>query len=286
MRIMGKLLACDLDGTLFFPKQMNRCISKKNISFLQKWVDNGNKLLLVTSRSKEFCERLKKEIERPFDLIACTSSQIFKDGEQIRNCYIDGKEAKKLLKILDERYKPLAYLLTTENYSCIIHSPKKVNIFLRALYKLWWFFQFKYREPYIIDDEKTNIELENGKVFKIMVFFGLRKKKGIIAKEINKELRENFPEIESSWTMIVNELTPKNCNKADGINFYANYCKFDKKDIYVVGDSGNDIAMFKEFPNNYCMMHAYPSVKKYASNIITRVYKLDELVLKGETKND
>ena len=73
---MCKVLACDLDGTLFYPRGIKRCISRKNVKFLRKWIDLGNKVVLITSRSYEFVQRLKKEIDRSFDVMTCTSAQI------------------------------------------------------------------------------------------------------------------------------------------------------------------------------------------------------------------
>ena len=39
---MNKVLATDLDGTLFYPKGRKRCIPKKNVKFLQDFIDDGN----------------------------------------------------------------------------------------------------------------------------------------------------------------------------------------------------------------------------------------------------
>ena len=101
-------------------------------------------------------------------------------------------------------------------------------------------------------------------------------------------LREEFSDVECSWTSIINEITPQNCNKAYGLKFYCDYLKINHEDVYVVGDSGNDISMFNLFhENSYCMAKAYPSVKKYAAHTISRVHKLDELVLKkGENNHE
>ena len=60
---MAKLLAIDLDGTLFYPRRVRKCICKKNVIFLRKWIDAGNKLVLVTSRSTQFTAKLKDEIQ-------------------------------------------------------------------------------------------------------------------------------------------------------------------------------------------------------------------------------
>lgn len=280
---MPKLLACDLDGTLFFPKRLKRCISGRNVRFLRRWIDAGNRVVLITSRSYEFVQKLKAEIQRPFDYMPCTSAQIFHDDVCIKHTWMANKEIKQIFEQVDKRYKPRGIMLTAEGHPCVVYNPGRISFFFMLMYKLWQFFQFKYREKVEINNELFLDLLENGKVYKIMTFFGFGKKKGVLSKEINKELRDNFPEIESSWSLIVNELTPKGCNKGQGLEEYCHALNIDAKDVYVIGDSGNDIAMFQRYhEHSYCMAHAYPSVKKYAKHAVTRVYKLDKLVLKGE----
>ena len=280
---MSKVLAVDLDGTLFYPKKVNRCISRKNVRFLRRWVDAGNRLVLVTSRSHEFTERLKEEIQRPYDVLNCTSSQIYVDDKLIFEKSMNNADLERILGEIEKRYHPVAAFITSKDQPCVIHQQSHLNFFVKLMYRLWYYFQFAYREPSLVQDEAFYKELKQGSVYKVMVFFGLGKNKGKLSKEINKELRDNFPEIESSWSLIVNELTPKDCNKGSGLERYCELTNTDPNDLYVVGDSGNDIAMFNRFhEKSYCMAHAYPSVKKYAKHVITRVYKLDKLVLKGE----
>lgn len=280
---MGKLLATDLDGTLFYPKQTKKCISKKNVKFLQEWIDAGNRLVLVSSRSYEFTHKLEEEIKRKFDHINCTSSQIYVNDQLIRDTYMDKNSIKEILKYIDEHAKPLAYLMTTKNYAYVIKQNRPVSKLIFKMYQLWHFFQFKYRESCVISNRIFDEEIENGQCYKIMVFYGFSRSNKKRAKEINKVLREKYPLIESSWTTIVNELTPINCNKGAGLEFYTNYIGVDPKDVYVVGDSGNDITMFNKFyDNSYCMKHSYRSVKKYAKYKISRVHNLRKLVLKGD----
>lgn len=282
---MKKVLATDLDGTLFYPKQVKRCISKKNVKFLQDWIDDGNKLVLVTSRSYEFTHKLKDEINRDFDHINCTSSQVYVDDKLVRDIYMDKTALKEILDYIGEVCKPIAYLMTTKNYQLVIKQNKPVSKFIFFFYKLWNFFQFKYREKWIISNEIFDDELNNGECYKVMVFYGFKKGNKKLAKEMNKVLREKYPTIESSWTTIVNELTPVGCDKGSGLEFYTNYLGVDPSDVICVGDSGNDISMFNRYyENSYCMKHGYSSVKKYAKHTISRIYKLRKLVLKGEQK--
>ena len=284
---MKKVLATDLDGTLFYPKQIKRCIPKKNTKFLQDWIDEGNKLVLVTSRSHQFVEKLKKEIKRPVDFIACNASQIVVDDNLVRDKYINPKELDAVIKYLDEKVQPIAYLMTTKDYPLIIKNNKNLRGLIYFIYRIWYFFQFKYREDFTLSNEVFDEEIKKGLVYKVMVFYGFGKKKKILSKEINKFLRENYPDIESSWTSIVNELTPVDCNKGAGLEDYAEHLGFKPNDIYVVGDSGNDITMFNKFyENSYCMAHGYPGVKKYAKHTISRVFKLRKQLLKGAKKDE
>ena len=280
---MAKLLAIDLDGTLFYPKRIRKCICKKNVEFLRKWIDEGNKLVLVTSRSTQFTAKLKDEIQRPVDFINCCSSQIIANDQFIYDKAMPNEKLKKILGKIEEDYEPIALLMTSENHPCIIKYSRKVSRIYTFFYRVWWWFQFSYREPFIVDNDLFENELNNAKIYKIMTFIGLRKKKTKISKEINKEFREEFAEIESSWTAQVNELTPKGCNKGNGVERYCRLMNIDSNDVYVVGDSGNDITMFNMFhEHSYCMKRGHPSARKYAKHIISRVYKLDKLLLGGE----
>ncbi|MBQ6730981.1 MAG: HAD family phosphatase [Bacilli bacterium] len=280
---MAKLLAIDLDGTLFYPKNVTRCIPKKNVKFLRRWIDEGNKLVLVTSRSTQFTAKLKDEIKRPVDFINCCSSQIIADDKIIYDKAIPNTKLKKVIDYLEVNFKPIAFLMTSENHPCIIKYSRKVSRIYTFFYHIWWWFQFAYREPYIMDNDLFEKELNGSKIYKIMVFIGLRKNKMAISKETNKVLRDEFDEIESSWTAQVNELTPKGCNKGNGVERYCKLMNINKDDVYVVGDSGNDITMFNKFhENSYCMQHGHPSARKYAKHIISRVYKLEKLIMRGE----
>ena len=282
---MAKILATDLDGTLFYPSKIKTAIPKKNIKFLRKWIDAGNRVVLVTSRGKEFTDGLKKEIQRPVDVLNCTGAQIFSNKKIIREISIPNESLKNILDELDKDFAPLAYLMTTDKYTCLIKDNGQASRFFLHFYKLWRFFQFKKKEPILVDNKVFEKELNEGKIFKVMVFFGLARKKKKMTKEFNKLFREKFTNVEFSWTRIINEITPLDCNKGASLVYYCNALGIDKKDVYVVGDSGNDITMFNAFyENSFCMRKAYTSVRKYAKYTVSKVYKLDKMLLKGEDK--
>ncbi len=280
---MNKVLATDLDGTLFYPRQVKRCLPKSNLLFLRKWIDSGNKLVLVTSRSEEFIQKVVKEIDRDVDIICCNSSKIIANGEVIRDVSIPKETAYKVLKDIKKKYQPLAYLMTTDKYPCLVRDNVAVGRFLLFFYKLWWLFQGPYREPFFYNNKEFEKELKNGTCKKVIIFFGLGRGKKNFSKDLNKTLLNEFKDVEFSWISKVIELTPKDCNKGKGLSIYCEKLGIDPKNVYVVGDSGNDITMFNAFKeNSFVMKHASKVVKKYAKHVVKRVSSLEKYLLEKE----
>ena len=282
---MNKILATDLDGTLFYPKQKKKFLPKNNLLFVQKWIDNGNRLALVTSRSEEFLQNVVKEINRPVDLVICNSSKIISDNKVIRDVTVANDQMRSILTEIDKRYHPTAYLMTTEKYPCVISRHRFTGKLLMKFYKMWWKRQGMYREPFILSNATFQKELAEGKIYKVMVFFGLGRGKTKFTKDLNKIFHKEFPDVEFSWVGKVIEVTPKDCSKGKGLEYYCKYLNAEPNDIYVIGDSGNDISMFNSFrENSYCMKHSSKVVKKYAAHIVPRVASLEKL-LEKETEN-
>ena len=68
-----------------------------------------------------------------------------------------------------------------------------------------------------------------------------------------------------------NELIPKNCSKATGIDFMTKHLGASLDDCYVFGDSANDLSMKKKKKNSIAMGNAYPDVLGKTSYVTTRV---------------
>ena len=61
---MNKLLATDLDGTLFYPKEKKRMIEDSNLKVLRDFADEGNEVVIISGRSLNYCLKVKKRVNR------------------------------------------------------------------------------------------------------------------------------------------------------------------------------------------------------------------------------
>lgn len=276
---MAKILVTDLDGTLFYPKKRLGLIGKENLSFLREWVDSGNKLVLASGRNYKDAEKILKKINRPAAFIGCNSSVIYEDGKIVHEDLIDGKEVLKLFERIESRFDPSNYVIMSENFNTYIYS-RKYKAAFRCIYPLYSLSQGRYASPYkIVRKSKFINEIKNGKIFKVMCFFGIGHRNSVRASVVAKYLRKYEPNYETNWSSISIEFNNKGVNKANGIKKYLEMHNYSKDDVYVIGDSGNDVCMFREFyENSFCMKHSNSSIKKYAKTIIENVYEIKNYI--------
>ncbi|MCD8204079.1 MAG: Cof-type HAD-IIB family hydrolase [Coprobacillus sp.] len=279
-----KLLVTDLDGTLFLPRRPRRMISKRNIKFLRSFIDDGNEVVLASSRSCEFMKAVEKKIDRPVGIIASNGAvQVNKNGIVYKDEYFDNSLIKKALKDIEETASPRAHLLVGEKFNICIEDFDSFNFVIRGLFRLLYSLQFSYKERYSLNREDFISEISSGKVYKVMLFFGFSKKKRNLAKKVNEAIREKYPEVESSWSGFVDELSPCGIDKGAAVHYFADKLGIESDNVMVVGDGGNDIPMFKEYPaSSFVMKKAPKEVKKYAEKILKHVYNLGDIKFNEE----
>ncbi len=276
---MAKLIATDLDGTLFYPKKRIKMISKKSLLFLRNHIDKGGKLVLVSGRNSEYLKKVVRRINRPVDLIGCNAAYIMANNEVIKSENFEAKSTRIALEEIERDLPVKGFFIMSEDNRFVLRD-KFANRVYRIAYKFWNFFQGVYREPSIVSKNQFYEIIDSGKAKKIMIFFGIGKRNILRSKETNKYLVEKYSHLfEPSWSNEFIELSPKGCSKSLGLKYYADYININHSDVYVVGDSGNDISMFKEFPeNSFCMSHASLSVSKYAKHVIKSFDDLEKFI--------
>ena len=113
---------------------------------------------------------------------------------------------------------------------------------------------------------------------RLLIYFGLGKRAKKLALEETHVLKKQFPTLEIAWINGLIEVASFGTNKGHSLTKLVEAKKWNKDDVIVIGDSGNDVSMFNMFPQSYCMEHAHPSIKKHARHVIKRVYHLQKVI--------
>lgn len=281
---IDKIIATDLDGTLFYPKKAFQMVSKRNRVFIDRFMDDGGKLVLVSGRTPFSCEKLASKLGRKLDFVACNGACVVSNGMLIRDQSFETQSLKKMLEDIRSQYPLMLTALFTKHRGMVIKW-SDLTKFTGLGYRLYTFFQFNYRELFVCSDRIFYEELEKGEVYKIMLMFGTSKKKIEMAEKATPSLSKAYPDASFAWSKQVVEVTPKNCTKSEGLLFYLEYNHLNHDNVLVVGDSGNDISMFDAFPKtSFCMEHSPESVQEHSAHLIKRFYELEDYVYPSAEK--
>ncbi len=272
----GKVLVTDLDGTLFYPRRRFTMVCKKTKRFLKKWTDDGNRLVLCSSRGTCFASQARKYLEVPFDMIGGSGTIMEVDGKtQIIQAF-EPEEFRALAYELIDSGDFLFTILTTADYNMVIPKRNLKN-FARFMFWAYQSTQFVYREPQVLSDEIFERMIDERKALKLMMMVGLTEKKQKAASELSRHLQEKYPDFHINWFDQFIEITPKGCSKASGLAFYLDSQGISPDNVSVVGDSGNDVPMFRAHPNSsFCMEHAFGRVKREATHVIKEFADLEK----------
>jgi Cof subfamily protein (haloacid dehalogenase superfamily) len=275
---MPKLIAIDLDGTLFYPKKRIKLVSKENIRFLKWAKSNGHEIVFVTSRNRQFVEKVLKEINLDLDFVCQNGCVVVHQHQVIVDELMAKEDVQQVTKFIQDRHQRYMFSIDTKEASNIVYSSAYIW-YINALYRLYYLLQGRYRENYHKDNARFEKELkESSTIQRLLIYFGLGKKAKQLSLEESLILKSIFPNLEIAWINGLVEVASLGTNKGHSLSKLVEAKKWNIDDVIVIGDSGNDISMFTMFPQSYCMEHAHPSIKKHAQYVIKRVHHLQKLI--------
>jgi Cof subfamily protein (haloacid dehalogenase superfamily) len=273
-----KLIAIDLDGTLFYPKKRIRLVSKPNIRFLHKAISLGHEVVFVTSRNRAFVEKVLKEIKLDIDFICRNGSVIVYQKQVIHDAVMNHEDVENVFRYVQQKHQRFMTSIDTQSLSNLVYTSAYVW-YLSYMYKFYYFLQGRYREDYLQDNLLFQKKIaEATDIQRMLLYFGLGKKAKALALEEAEALRLAFPRLEIAWISGLIEIAAIGTNKGNALKKLVATKGIAPQDVIVIGDSGNDISMFHAFSNSYCMAHAHPEVKKHARHVIDRVHHLGKII--------
>lgn len=277
---MIKLLATDLDGTLFKPKRRFRLITNKNKKFLKYLHDTGRRVVLVSGRNGIFCSRLSKRAGIPLDMIACNGSQVLKDGELFMDSPLSSENVRKFYEENKTNSNIMIWMIMSDSHPMIV-IPQQMNWFLRNIFYVGLKCQFAYGEKFAVGMKAFDKLLNDpkAKIYKVMLIFGLGKKAIEKARLESLKFIDAYDTIfEVNWSRESVEFMNKGINKANALKKFIDVLGLRNDEVAVVGDSGNDVPLFEAFENSFVMSNASSHVKHKAKTEIKGVYCIKDYI--------
>lgn len=262
-RDMMKYLFCDLDGTLL---RDFRYIDEADIQALQYAAKNQVVVSIATGR-------LDYEIKHLMQTYKFEGYRISQNGGVVydqNNCLIHRRA------------------LAPEHVDVIITAVKEFNclVFIQT--------ENEYFTPYkneIIKNFEANQNLihyiENKDILTHHHAFHVITVSLWCEKHENRKIKAKLdqilpPEIKvyvsSAYTI---DIIHKDNSKGEAIKYLSKKFNFAPQDVYVVGDSFNDISMFTVTPNSFVMEEATPEVKAKANFIVKQVKDVVDIMLRS-----
>ncbi len=279
---MIKLLALDLDGTLLYPKRKLTIMIHKNTKFLRSFVKNGGKVILVSGRNPMMQRKVEKKIGIKVPFLGCNGSFLMENGKVVVGSPIPNELGVELYLKMRKKFGILTWLLldSTNEMHMVFHNVNKLTMFaVKMINRL----SMQYKEHITYGEKEFLKALEEKTYYKLMPVFGIDKK----AKERALQALLAVNDLYSDKLFVCNsnnalEISALGTNKGVALEKYCKDNGFNKDEVIVAGDSGNDIFMFNKFENSFAMANAPKYVKEEAKYVIKRVYEIEKYIRKLE----
>lgn len=276
---MIKLIATDLDGTLFYPKHRITGIPSSNKSFLRRYLKNGGKLILISGRNPKILPKVERQLQSKVSLIGCNGGYYIDEEGGFHNPLpMNRDKITELFAYTHRVFNPWIWMLFDESdklYCNTSEVPGWVDFVFRFGNRCNNFFA----ETLVDDDAAFVKKLSTTDNFKVMVAFGLSQDGKNKAEQVAPALRSRFGDyFEFAVAINAIEITAKGVNKGNGLIKYCKDNAIDINDVAVCGDSGNDLYMFERFPHTFAMAHSAKHFKSQANHVIKKVSDLEEYI--------
>ncbi len=280
---MRKVLATDLDGTLFYPKRRVRLIDKNNLRILKSHVANDGHLILVTGRNYPFINKVFKKIGTSVDIIACNGAFVKAGNKILKAQIIEKNICLGIYQLLVTEMNDFVISLFTKDGQMAMCS-HGVSFFKNILYRIVYNYQGTYAEKYLKGKKKMLKTVQEHDVFKILLYCGIGEEGKENAQKIANAIKKAYPTLEIAVEGSAIEITAYKCTKAEGLAIICEHYGYQNDDLVVIGDSANDITMFDVYPNSVCMSHATKEVQEHAKYVVDNFYDVEQYLLKENEK--
>lgn len=250
---MIKLVATDIDGTIFIPEkeftsEVKNCIKKLS--------NNGIKVVLVTGRMNAAASRIAKDLELDTPVVSYQGGLVVENGKTLYERYLTEEQTSRILEWAKVSGENIHINLYNND---ILYSEKECYEVQRYCNNL--------HTEYTI---KNFSEIKKDKINKLLAIDYSNPEK---ISRYEKELQEIFPDLYIvKSTPYFLEFSNPEASKKCAVEFLQNYWSLKKEEILTIGDQNNDIALLQAGGIKVAMGNATEELKAIADYITDSVY--------------
>lgn len=261
---MKKLFVSDLDGTLYkIGDALSAGLSGENKAMIERFRAEGNIFAVASARTADYMADIRETLGFSVDYIGCNGSQIVLSDDTIIQQPLNMKF-----------YREIDAFLTQQKIDAVITATLGNGKFLYSNNKQypWYTNDPVAMNRYVLKSGRNTSDAayhDEDACFKMMVLI-----RPDIMEEVKQKLRHRYHNeleiVSSDYDNI--DMVAKGCTKGSAVLKLAQYHRIDRENIYCVGDSENDIAMFEISHISYAMSQASDEVKSRATIQVEAVW--------------
>ncbi len=248
---MYKIIFVDIDGTL---RNDNKEITERTREAINKVTKNGVYVVICSGRPRQYTEEVSKEALASNYIIGCNGGEIY-DYKEKKNIYLNaiGKEEIIALWQMAEKYN--VQLVINSNGKRIVRqqTDDDTDILLEESI-----------ETFLIDNPVAQCVLSSLKLEKIQNIKEEINLKNIEIVNLSKCLVNNKLPKEKPFFL---DITCKDTSKGNAMKKLCEYLQIDLKDSVAIGDSYNDLTMFKVAGYSVAMGNAPEDIQKIVDEV-------------------
>jgi len=271
---MIKCLVSDVDGTLFLDlDQPTGIIEDSTIKAIQKLTNSGVRFVMASGRDHLTAHYLQSKLHVKVDGIGQNGGVIMIDNEVLASFPIDEIIVTQLCDLLEK---------TKYDINVLFIDDRGHHVFAKSTG--WMVDLFK-----VMLERKEITHLYEGDVYEYRKHDKHPFIKAVITcndsidrDAFTQEMVEHLAEYSYDWfysSPQYIEIMSKNINKGTGVLHLAKVLNLSLDEIAVVGDSYNDISMFKVTRFSFAMDHGDKEVLSHANHIVSKVDEVVDFIL-------
>lgn len=270
---MIKLVACDLDGTLF---NSDMAVSKTNAQAVKNAQENGIEFLIATGRAPRESRSILKDADLHTGFINLNGALVFDEkGNLLVKHSIPTPIARKIVKLLHEDgfYFEIvtASQVYSENLDKRISNVAHLMVDLNPLLDFRQAVAISAGNKTIMNMQQVNSfdELLQDPTIEVMKIIAFDSRGHEAFDDVKTAIHEigNLVVTSSSSSNI--EINAESATKGNALLDYAKLKGIKKSEIAAIGDNLNDESMIREAGVGVAMGNAIPAIKNLAQ-IITK----------------